>query len=655
MWLLDWIVSLNSAVVKLASGLRCNPLGRPQQTDSPLPETDEILGSDDEEQEDPNDYCKGGYHHVKIGDLFNGRYHVIRKLGWGHFSTVWLAWDVQGKRFVAMKVVKSAEHYTETALDEIKLLRAVRNSDLGDPCREKVVQLLDDFKISGVNGTHVCMVFEVLGHHLLKWIIKSNYQGLPLACVKSIIRQVLQGLDYLHNKCKIIHTDIKPENILLSVNEPYVRRLAAEASEWQRTGGPPPSGSAVSTAPAQKQPQKMSKNRKKKLKKKQKKQAELLEKRNLELGDGQRPLEAGDDEEEDEDTDAPDRAPSATPSNQHTLHTPSRECVSEVWNQQNEPECAMDVTCNGHVGENLKESTHMQGHTPDAEDDEEEPQNPYADNCSTTTETQPSPAYLPCNDSAPVAMAMPGEAGEQACGGGTDGNGPSVIGSVEGRANRAPQEEEERKQEVEDRKQEALCGEADGTAEQEEDPAKVPPGCLLLNPLDPLNADQIQVKIADLGNACWVHKHFTDDIQTRQYRCLEVLIGSGYGTPADIWSTACMAFELATGDYLFEPHSGEDYSRDEDHIALIIELLGKIPRKLILNGKYSKEFFNKKGELRHISKLKPWGLLCVLLEKYEWPREEAQSFTSFLLPMLDLVPEKRASAAECLRHPWLAS
>ncbi|XP_048111235.1 SRSF protein kinase 1-like [Alosa alosa] len=68
----------------------------------------------------------------------------------------------------------------------------------------------------------------------------------------------------------------------------------------------------------------MSKNRKKKLKKKQKKQAELLEKRNLELGDGQRPLEAGDDEEEDEDTDAPDRAPSATPSNQHTLHTPSR-------------------------------------------------------------------------------------------------------------------------------------------------------------------------------------------------------------------------------------------------------------------------------------------------------------------------------------------
>ena len=57
----------------------------------------------------------------------------------------------------------------------------------------------------------------------------------------------------------------------------------------------------------------------------------------------------------------------------------------------------------------------------------------------------------------------------------------------------------------------------------------------------------LECKIADLGNACWVDHHYTEDIQTRQYRALEVLLGSGYGPPADIWSTACMAFELATG------------------------------------------------------------------------------------------------------------
>ncbi|MFH4983398.1 hypothetical protein AB6A40_010107 [Gnathostoma spinigerum] len=82
---------------------------------------EEVLGSDNEEQEDPKDYRKGGYHPVSIGDIFNGRYHVIRKLGWGHFSTVWLCWDTSKMRFVAMKIVKSADHYTEAALDEIRV------------------------------------------------------------------------------------------------------------------------------------------------------------------------------------------------------------------------------------------------------------------------------------------------------------------------------------------------------------------------------------------------------------------------------------------------------------------------------------------------------------------------------------------------------
>ncbi len=163
----------------------------------------------------------------------------------------------------------------------------------------------------------------------------------------------------------------------------------------------------------------------------------------------------------------------------------------------------------------------------------------------------------------------------------------------------------------------------------------------------------IEVKIADLGNACWVQKHFTEDIQTRQYRSLEVILGAGYSTSADIWSTACMAFELATGDYLFEPHTGENYSRDEDHIAHIIELLGPIPKKIILSGSMSHGVFNKKGELRHITGLKPWGLEEVLVEKYEWRFDEAAAFAEFLRPMLEFEPSKRATAAQCLEHSWL--
>lgn len=639
-------------------GKKPEPHGRgggsqPGQADSPLPEQDEeILGSDDDEQEDPNDYCRGGYHHVKIGDLFHGRYHVIRKLGWGHFSTVWLAWDIEEKRFVAMKVVKSAEHYTETALDEIKLLKSVRNTDPSDPNREKVVQLLDDFKISGMNGTHVCMVFEVLGYHLLKWIIKSNYQGLPLPCVKSIIQQVLQGLDYLHTKCKIIHTDIKPENILLTVNEPYIKKMAAEATQWQKTGAAPPSGSAVSTAPAPKPMAKMSKNKKKKMKKKQRKQAEMLEKRIQEMEGGA--IEGGEEEDDEETTTetTEDTTSTATLSMSATLQdianhtitdsTPDEQPqqmpeVNERGENAADEDNRMEVNCNGHASTPESEtSLEVQGTKQSAEERKDQ-QN--ANQPESNTETQDT---LSNKEERQTCNGSPGDADLQQLPASLDPDSVTVE-LKEG------DEEEEKKREEMDTQGETKRG------DEEEDSQDGASGSMLVNPLEPLNADKLQVKIADLGNACWVNKHFTDDIQTRQYRSLEVLTGAGYSTPADIWSTACMAFELATGDYLFEPHSGEDYSRDEDHIALIIELLGKVPRKLILAGKYSKEFFTKKGDLRHITKLKPWGLFDVLVEKYEWSKEEAHTFSTFLLPMLDLVPERRATAAQCLSHPWLTS
>uniref|UniRef100_A0A8C5LAZ1 non-specific serine/threonine protein kinase n=1 Tax=Jaculus jaculus TaxID=51337 RepID=A0A8C5LAZ1_JACJA len=556
----------------------------------------------------------------------------------------------KGKKFVAMKVVKSAEHYTETALDEIRLLKSVRNSDPGDPSREMVVQLLDDFKISGVNGTHICMVFEVLGHHLLKWIIKSNYQGLPLPCVKKIIQQVLQGLDYLHTKCRIIHTDIKPENVLLSVSEQYVRRLAAEATEWQRSGAPPPSGSAVSTAPQPKPADRMSKNKKKKLRKKQRRQAELLEKRvreaaaEAEAGPG--PKRPGEQEESASPAERPLRENSPNKITPENPEEPSALDQDQTLTDHGVEGNTAEINCNGVVIEisnypedgheetqRLKEDLHNANDCDGHSVLKQEPSFPDSQNRDSSTSqetdsgapvTQEVADVVLCGSSSPVERPL------------SDQDIRQLHASIRGEA---PGDDEQ---------EQGQNGPLDSKG-------KFTAGNFLINPLEPKNAEKLKVKIADLGNACWVHKHFTEDIQTRQYRSLEVLIGSGYNTPADIWSTACMAFELATGDYLFEPHSGEEYTRDEDHIALIIELLGKVPRKLILAGKYSKEFFTKKGDLKHITKLKPWGLFEVLVEKYEWSQEEAAGFTDFLLPMLELIPEKRATAAECLRHPWLNS
>ncbi|KAJ8249808.1 hypothetical protein COCON_G00230240 [Conger conger] len=804
-----------------------------KSSSSERPETqqkpeEEILGSDDEEQEDPADYCKGGYHPVKIGDLFNGRYHVIRKLGWGHFSTVWLCWDIQGKRFVAMKVVKSAQHYTETALDEIKLLRCVRESDPGDPNKDMVVQLIDDFKISGVNGIHVCMVFEVLGHHLLKWIIKSNYQGLPLPCVKSIIHQVLQGLDYLHSKCKIIHTDIKPENILMCVDDAFVRRMAVEATEWQKAGAPPPSGSAVSTAPQLKPVGKISKNKKKKLKKKQKRQAELLERRMLEIealereaekqraSEGQPPLPAppgprvalGDsdededeeeeeeeeeDEEEEEGEGGKGERERPTRLTNHTCAVPEQQLQCEdsepeSSHSQESPHSERQASAaSGEEGEKKKKKEEEEEEEEEGEDEEEEEEEegkraakteePVApdkevekENAKKEEEDEEEEEEEEEEDDDDDDDDEEEEEEEEEDGGGGGGEQvscpvPALKGASKTNGHVVPGLEQrgvsasavcplvESEISTTDRdgsissSYELFNGETPilanggrhrGTSPRfpelplDPTPREPPNSCsapplhsptgdrsrtvsssstgdtpkakaraadLLVNPLDPRNAHTLRVKIADLGNACCRrglgqrglgqgggHKHFTEDIQTRQYRAIEVLIGAGYSTPADIWSTACMAFELATGDYLFEPHSGEDYSRDEDHIAhiiellgciprqfalsgkysreffnrrdhiaLITELLGKVPRKLAAVGKYSREFFTKKGELRHITKLKPWSLFDVLVEKYGWPPEEAGHFTNFLQPMLEMVPEKRASAGECLNHAWLTS
>lgn len=786
---------------------------------------------------------------MKIGDLFNGRYHVIRKLGWGHFSTVWLCWDIQVKNFVAMKVVKSAQHYTETALDEIKLLRCVRESDPSDPNKDMVVQLIDDFKISGVNGIHVCMVFEVLGHHLLKWIIKSNYQGLPLPCVKSIIRQVLQGLDYLHTKCKIIHTDIKPENILMCVDDVFVRRMAMEATEWQKAGAPPPSGSAVSTAPQLKPVStsdvgKISKNKKKKLKKKQKRQAELLERRMLEIEAlereaeirEERAKETGDkgdvehklpsplqpppaplgpsmalgesDDDDDDEEDGEDEEEEGV-ERERPIRLTNHTCAAPPQEQSEAPQ----IPAENQREEGEEEEEEEEEPTPVAEKDVPIPPNSEEGNGDSTKreggedEEEEEPLKGTEDENVKeeeeeteekVVDEQEEEKQEEEDGGDTGKMEPKTESKTEeeavvGEENSKEQEGEEYEEiyDAEDDDDDTTTTTADlltdstspikpqisktnsaktnghvllvsesprqnpgtppppsptpepllcplveselsytdrdislssgyemyngevveptltnGSSEQhratvplfpdlplDPEPGKPVSGGtvdigtepstnsptadrsrtvsssstgdtpkararaadLLINPLDPRNADSIRVKIADLGNACWVHKHFTEDIQTRQYRSIEVLIGAGYGTPADIWSTACMAFELATGDYLFEPHSGEDYSRDEDHIALITELLGKVPRKVVAAGKFSREFFTKKGELRHITKLKPWSLFDVLVEKYGWSHEDAGHFTQFLLPMLEMVPEKRASAGECLNHPWLTS
>lgn len=71
-------------------------------------------------------YRRGGYHPVHVGEVYNSRYTVLKKLGWGHFSTVWLSLDSRTGKQVALKVQKSADNYTDAAYDEIELLKTTQ-------------------------------------------------------------------------------------------------------------------------------------------------------------------------------------------------------------------------------------------------------------------------------------------------------------------------------------------------------------------------------------------------------------------------------------------------------------------------------------------------------------------------------------------------
>ena len=101
-------------------------------------------------------------------------------------------------------------------------------------------------------------------------------------------------------------------------------------------------------------------------------------------------------------------------------------------------------------------------------------------------------------------------------------------------------------------------------------------------------------------------------IQTRQYRAPEVILGIDYDTSADLWSFVCMIFELITGDYLIDPKSSNDYSKEDDHLAYCTELMGEPDAEFILSGSRSRKYYTKRGKLKRVRKLDDWSLFGLL-------------------------------------------
>lgn len=184
-----------------------------------------------------------------------------------------------------------------------------------------------------------------------------------------------------------------------------------------------------------------------------------------------------------------------------------------------------------------------------------------------------------------------------------------------------------------------------------------------VNPIQQFSSEEIYVKIADLGNATYTHSHFTNQIQTRQYRAPETILRhNSWGASTDMWSLGCIIFELITGDYLFDPHNGTHFDKDEDHLAQIIELIGEYPPdEFLIDCYYTTKYFKldeKNAQhqvvLKNISSLKIWKLRDVLIEKYKFDPEdsELELITDLILKCLRYNVEDRYDAHSLLKHPW---
>jgi len=87
----------------------------------------------------------------------------------------------------------------------------------------------------GANGDHFIMVFEILGVNLLEIMKRYDYRGIPMPLVRRIAKQVLVGLDYLHRICKIIHTDLKPENAIVALGEEELGQIVENGMITKKT------------------------------------------------------------------------------------------------------------------------------------------------------------------------------------------------------------------------------------------------------------------------------------------------------------------------------------------------------------------------------------------------------------------------------------
>ena len=607
----------------------------------------EYTEGEDSEDEGLSDYKPKGYHPVHIGEVLLDRYIITQKLGWGHFSTAWLAFDIKHGNYVCIKIQKSDQRYINAAYDEVEILQELAKhnfdkewleslkeywkdqpekiKDLDVMEHTQTVQLLNSFLYAGIHGRHFCMVFEIVGVTLLELIKRYNYRGIPLPFIRIITKQILIGLDFLHRFCNIIHTDLKPENILVCLTDEELKQIALTGS--------------LNDPKAEKEYYDSNNDNCD--------ESNFIKINNSTINHLNNTT-INNTVNNNESMTMDMSSLNATMTN--TLSGKAKRRKRQKYKRKQIKKLERQGLSQAEIDIKIQEimekkNNEIGNETSEKKIEKKENKNkelPYKIN---ELVDRPKIASMPKfnlslhktdNDSSEDELE------------------PFDIDEYSQILDYYYKEKKRIKNDINYRNNIISRNtELQKAKTQKEKESIIQKYSQLLEMKGPPLDNSIEVKICDMGNACWFTYHFSTAIQTRQYRSPEVLLGINYNETADIWSLACIVFELATGDYLFSPRKGETYSKNDDHIAKFIRMLGKMPKNFALSGENSYKYFNRKGEMRRVHNIPKIPLKNVLMMKYHFKEKEAQALSDFIMPMLEYLPEKRASARELLNHPWL--
>lgn len=149
-------------------------------------------------------YCPGGYHPIAIGDYLHGRYRIVHKLGFGGYSTIWLAKDEKVNRYVAVKVL-----IADGKSKESNILRQLDSGDItnAQPGKDFISPILDEFVIKGINGDHQCLVTAPASMSLSDAREASYERVFQLPVARAVVAQLVQVVAFLHSR-GIVHAGV---------------------------------------------------------------------------------------------------------------------------------------------------------------------------------------------------------------------------------------------------------------------------------------------------------------------------------------------------------------------------------------------------------------------------------------------------------------